>query len=251
MRFLFVCLLLEVVYRPVSAQGDWVVTLKNDTLRGEVRILTYDLMDRVQVKSEEGRQVFTAVQVRNVQIAGDDYQPVKMDNRIHLMKLLSQGYLSLYAFRLENQNSYDGRCLVKLGGATLELPNLTFKKTMATFLEDCEAVSEKVKEGAWSKKDLDVIIKEYNTCIAAQSRQKIVADASDEKTDRIEALRSKVEQSDLESKSDVLELLSDLQKKVSKGEAVPNYLTEGLKSYLDKQPAFAADLAEVIRLVKN
>ncbi len=251
MRFLFVLLLMEAAYRPGSAQNDFVVTLKSDTLRGEVRILTYDLMDRVQVKTDDGKQLFTAVQVRNVHIAGENFQPVKMDNRIHLMKVLSQGYLSLYAFRLENQSSYDGRCLVKLGGATLELPNLTFKKTMATFLEDCETVSAKVKEGEWSKKDINTIIEAYNVCVSAQSRQKIAAGASDEKMNRIEALRTKVEQSDMESKKDVLDLLSDLQKKVSKGEAVPNYLTEGLKSYLDKQSALAADLAEVIRLIKN
>jgi hypothetical protein len=43
------------------AQANYVVTLKADTLRGDVRILSYDNIDRVQVAKDGKKESFTAL----------------------------------------------------------------------------------------------------------------------------------------------------------------------------------------------
>lgn len=55
---------------------------------------------------------------------------------------------------------------------------------------------------------------------------------------------------DFLSKEDASDLLKDVLKKVEKGEKVPNYLTEGLKSYLGKTP-LSGDLDSLLELLKK
>jgi hypothetical protein len=226
---------------------DYLVTLKNDTIKGELRILSYDLVDRVQVGSGKNKQVFTAIQVRLVSMAKKKYQPVKLNGQFRIMELLQPGFMSLFAFRIENQPTYDGRCFVKFGGEAMELPNLTFKKTMSSFFKECENVVEKINNGDWGKKNLDSIVVAYNDCISNKS--------PNQQQDRVfvalEELKKKVESSDISSKKDVLELVNDISTKTKRKEAVPNFLVEGLKSYLNGKPEFATELDEVINALKN
>jgi hypothetical protein len=249
-------LLLLLFLSPVllKGQGAYVISLKNDTLRGEVRILTYDLIDRIQIKSDKKKESFTAVQIRLVSLDGKKYVPVKIDKSIRMMEVITTGYLSLYGFRLANQMTYDGRFLSKRGGSSMEVPNLTFKKTMASFLEDCQDVAAKISSNRWGKKELDSIIYQYNACIEGKSTRSEPASEQPkgfETLRKIQQFKEKVEKSDLESKKDALDLLNDLSQKVSKQETVPNYLTEGLKSYLTNKPEFSEDLAELLALIKN
>ena len=244
----------------VCGQTDYVVTLKNDTLRGDVRILTYDLMDRVQVKTEKKKEIFTAVQVSQLSLDGKIYKPVRIENNIRMMQLLQGGYLSLYAFRVQNQATYDGRFLVKLGGASIEVPNITFKKGMAGFLEDCGPVSERIKAGEWSKKDLEAVVIAYNQCITegVPASAATPTPTTTEPTSTpaasspaITALRQKLEQSDLASKKDALDLLTDIAGRLERKQPVPNYLAEGLKGYVGSQPSMATELEAVLALLKN
>jgi len=240
----------------VQAQ-DFVVTTKSDTLRGEIRILSYDRVDRVQLGSGKNKQVFPAFQVLSAMIDGQLYKPSRHETTVQLMKVLKGGYLSLYAYRMNNQTTYDGRYLVKMDGSSMELPNLTFKKSVSSYLEDCSSISERVKQGELSKKDIDVIIDEYNKCIEAKgnvtpvivSEPVIVTD--NEKLTTIKSLLTKVEATDFSAKKDAVDLLKDIQSKVSKNESVPNYLAEGLKSYLSSQPALQQDLEKLLGLLKN
>lgn len=254
-RMRSVLLLLILFSGQAIAQADYAITLKGDTLRGEVRILTYDLIDRVQIKTDEKKENFTAVQVRFVFHEGKKFMPVKLDNSIRLMELVTPGYLSLYAFRLPNQVTYDGRLLAKRGGTSMEVPNLSFRKAMGSFLEDCPEVSARIASSQWGKKQLDSIILSYNACIDAKSvRSPATASApitGNETVQKIEQLKSKVSQSDLASKKDIIELLNSISQKVSSQESVPTYLTEGLKSYLANQTGFAEDLDAVLQVIKN
>lgn len=241
----------------VQAQ-DYIVTTKSDTLRGEIRILSYDRVDRVQLGSGKNKQVFPAFQVLSVRIDGQLYKPSRHETTVQLMKVLKGGYLSLYAYRMNNQTTYDGRYLVKMDGSSMELPNLTFKKSVSFYLEDCSSISERVKQGELSKKDIDLIIDEYNKCIEAKgsivtpvivSEPVVITD--NEKLTTIKSLLTKVEATDFSAKKDAVDLLKDIQSKVSKNESIPNYLTEGLKSYLSSQPALQQDLEKLLGLLKN
>lgn len=233
-----------------NAQTNYLITSKADTLYGKVRILTYDLTDRVQIETGKKKETFTALQVLSVSIDSQLYKPVKYENKILLMKLLKSGYLSLYAFQLENQTRYDGRFLLKLDLTGTELPNLSFKKFMENFLKDCETVAAKIKGGELTKKDLNQIIDEYNTCMKNQVTTPPVVEGN-ETLMAIESMIKKIEAEEFPSKKDALDLLRDIQGKVSKKESVPNYLTEGLKSYLSNVASLTDDLNKLIALLQK
>lgn len=240
----------------LKAQTNYLVTSKADTLYGEVKVLTYDELDRAQINIDKKKKTFTALQVLSLNIEGQVYKPVQYDKSILFMKLLKSGYLSLYAYRLPNQNNYDGRFFMKLDGTTLEVPNLNFKRILSKYLEDCESISYKVKEGELGRKDLDQIIDDYNLCMSNKSSVALSAAVppviiSNEGTKAIDAILKKAEGEDFQSKKDALDLLRDIKSKVEKNETVPNYLTEGLKSYLSSVPALSDDLEKLLSLLKK
>lgn len=236
-----------------NAQTNYVITSKADTVYGKVRILSYDQLDRVQVEAGKKKEIFTALQVLSVSIDSQVYKPMQYEKKIVLMKQLKSGYLSLYAFRMENQSGYDGRFLVKLDGSALELPNITFKKSMEKFLEDCKSTAAKIKSGELAKKDIEKIIDDYNDCM--QNQRTItpppVVETGNETLQTIESLLKKIDAEEFPSKKDTLDLLRDIQGKVSKNESVPNYLTEGLKSYLSNVPSLTEDLNKLLGLLQK
>lgn len=243
-------------YATIAQKTNYLITSKADTLFGEMRILSYDKIDRVQLEVGKKKETFTALQLLSINKDGQEYKPFQYDNRITLMKVLKHGYLSLYAFRLPNQNGYDGRMLVKLDGTSMEVPNLAFKKLVSNYLEDCESVSSLIKNGELGKKEIDKIIDDYNTCIATKDANPVVVEtaptpAATEVTQSIESLIKKVEDEEFSSKKDALDLLRDIQTKVAKNETIPNYLTEGLKSYLSSVPTLTDDLNKLLDLLKK
>jgi len=64
-------------------------------------------------------------------------------------------------------------------------------------------------------------------------------------------LMKKIDAEEFPSKKDALDLLRDIQGKVSKNESVPNYLTEGLKSYVSSVPALTEDLNKLLGLLQK
>lgn len=253
MRYGFLTFLSFVIFS-VQAQGDYAVLTKGDTVRGELSILTYDLIDRIQIKGNGKKQMLTALQVRRIMIDQKIFQPVRMDNKIRLMQLHVPGFLSLYGFAMANQSVYDGRFLVKLGGESLEVPNLAFKRVMTTFLEDCPSVVKKIKDGAWGKNELDSIVLEYNRCVAQKPGNpgfEQVTKKDEDRLKKIEVLRAKVSASAIGSKQDITDLLMDISQKIEKHQPVPNYLVGSLKSYLGEKPEFATELNDVLELLKD
>jgi hypothetical protein len=238
-----------------GAQTNYLITSKADTLYGKIRILSYDLIDRVQIETAGKKEMFTALQVLKVEIDSQVYKPIQQDRKVMLMKLLKPGYLSLYAFRLPDKNVYDGRFLVRLDGTSLEVPNIGFKKILGTFLEDCEEIANQVKNGDLVKKELDKIIDDYNLCVNNKSKAQpsVVAEPvliQNDKTTAIESLIKKIEAEDFPAKKDALDLLQDIQTKAGKNETIPNYLSEGLKSYLNNVPSLTDDLNKLLELLK-
>jgi hypothetical protein len=248
---------LIMILLPVAAfaQTDYVITAKADTLRGEVRLLTYDNIDRLQITVGKKKEMLTALQVLSVYHDEKFYKPIQYDNRVLLMQQLKTGYLSLYAFRMPNQTTFDGRYLYRMDGKHLEVPNLAFKKMVASYLESCPDVSNKVKSGELAKKEIEQIIDEYNTCMA--SAKPILATPTEpepvvtELTTAIQNLKQKISDQDFSSKKDAVDLLTDLEKKAGRNEPIPNYLLEGLKSYLASVPSVLTELETVLQLLKK
>src|SRR5258708_33286788 len=124
-----------------------------DTLRGKVKIMSYDQLDRVQVGEKKNKTTLTARQVKTAFTEGETYHPQQSNHTIRFMKLVKPGYLSLYAFKEENQNFYGGRSLIKKDGTKTEGPNLSFKKIINEFLGDCPELREKIKSGQKRRKE--------------------------------------------------------------------------------------------------
>ncbi|MBT1708789.1 hypothetical protein KK062_11170 [Fulvivirgaceae bacterium PWU5] len=247
---LFFLLMLSYLFS--SGQGDQVVTIKGETLTGTLKPLAFGPDKKIQVTSADKKKTTVPLlQVKYYTFKGDTYRPVKGPQGYTFMKVVKDGYVTLYAFQQENQTSYDGRFLVKKDGESTEIPNLSFKKIMTRFLDDCEEVSAKVENGMLSKKDLDVIIDEYNQCIEqrTQAREKAVATRVEavKKISSWDVLEEKVKTYEtFEGKESTLEMITEIKNKIARGEKVPNFLTSGLKSSIT-QPDLQEALNNAIK----
>jgi len=218
---------------------DYIVTAKGDTLKGEVKPVTYGLNPNVQFKDvNKKKTIYPIVQVKAFFYKKEIYHSVKGPNGYAFMKLKKAGYLSLYAFQLPNQMMFDGQYLTKLDGTGIEVPNLGFKKFMTPYLSECTAVSEKIDKGTFGKRDLNEIIDEFNACIenrtADYSKQLSEKEVQTKKANSWDSLEKKIKAlPDFEGKSNALDMITEVKGKISRGEKVPNFLTEGLKNILN------------------
>jgi hypothetical protein len=67
----------------------------------------------------------------------------------------------------------------------------------------------------------------------------------------IQNLKQKLTGQEFTSKKDALDLLTDLEQKAGRNENIPNYLLEGLKSYLAPVTSAQAELETVLLLAKK
>jgi hypothetical protein len=220
------------------AQG-YVITVKGDTIKGEVKPVSFGLNSKVNIiTSDKKKASFTLFQVKTFSFKDEMYRPVKGPEGYTFMKVKKDGYLSLYAFQLPNQMSFDGYFLTKLDGSGIEVPNLNFKKVMKNFLSECSIVVDKIERGDLGKRELNTIIDEYNACVKNNTinHEKFVIQSKDQskKISAWDALEENLKnQSDFEGKSNAIEMIADIKGKISRGEKVPNFLAEGLKNILN------------------
>jgi hypothetical protein len=244
-------LIFLIAYQCAHAQ-DFVITTKGDSLSGDTRVFNFGTEWKVQLtKPDKTKAIFNVFQVREFSERNEIYHPVKFRDSYVFMKVLKAGYLSLYAFQLPEQGTFDGRYLLKKDSKGVEVPNLNYKKIMSSFLSDCEAVSAKVAAGIYGRKDLDLLIDDYNTCINANSKlrqsEEVPTNTTTKTTPQTwDDLHSKVtNHADFEGKSDALEMITEIKKKLSRDEKIPNFLTSGLKAILDSTD-LKADLEKAL-----
>ncbi|MBS1949891.1 MAG: hypothetical protein OJF59_002475 [Cytophagales bacterium] len=241
----------------VRAQADFVVPFKGDTLTGEAKILSFDKIDRVQITSHGKKTIFQSTQVRSLRMNQDLYRAVRYENSIRMMKIVKDGYLSLLAFNPEGQSnsSWSGQYLLKRDGQGVEVPNLSFKKILSNFLGDCPDIKDHFQKGDFSKHDLNRIVDLYNTCLDVKTKnlngQPKTVEISTDKVLAVKQFIEKVQKENFVGKKDVLDLLTDIQTKVMKGETIPNYMGEGLKPYLKEKPDLEKSAEELLSLLKN
>ncbi|MDH4088936.1 MAG: hypothetical protein OEV74_15490 [Cyclobacteriaceae bacterium] len=247
--FSFLILLITLEY--AHAQ-DFVVTTLGDTVRGEVKPLFYSVDKKVQLKGADKKKiVYPMFKVLAFQYKGDIYQPVKGPNGYTFMKLQKAGYLSLYSFQLANQATFDGLFLSRKDGTGLEVPNLSFKKFMKKFLEDCPSVVEQIDNGDLGKKELNEIVDAYNQCVDDRTidHSKLLAEKEEQSKSitALDILEEKVKsESDFEGKDDALDMIKEIKEKIVKSEKIPNFLLDGLKSSL-AQDAFKEELENALK----
>jgi hypothetical protein len=255
LRFITIVVFLITLQNSAFAQSDYAVSSRGDTLRGELKILTSDPVDHLQIIVGNKKTNYTALQIKSIFHSGIDYRTVKYENSYLFMKLKKSGYLSLLQFREPGQQVMNGQFLSKSDGSGIEVPNLSFKKALAKYLSDCKDVSARIEKGDFGKRDLENIIDLYNACIQTKTESLAIKtqpiDIDSEKVLAVKNFTAKVEAESLVTKKDAVDVLKDIQSKVKKNEVIPNYLIEGLKSYLIDTPSLSKDLDSLIALLKK
>ncbi len=238
------------------AQKDYAISSKGDTLVGELKLFSYDNLDRLQINSEGKKTTYTLLQIRSFVKEKINYIPVRHENSLRFMRVIKEGYLSLLAFKSTPQSNWDDRYLLKKDDSGMEVPNLSFKKILAKYLEDCPEVHDQIERGDFSRGDIEKIIDLYNLCIQSKTEALIKTKAptisfNSDKMLALMNLSEKVEAENFLTKKDVTDLLNDIKAKIAKNEVVPNYLTEGLKSYLSDTPTLLKEAESFIELLKK
>jgi hypothetical protein len=254
-RFISPAILSLIIFCASGAYAqDYVLSIKGDSLPGNVKAFNYGSEKKVQITgSDKKKTTIPLFQVKSFYIDGVKFVPAKGPTGYVFMKVVKEGYLSLLSFQIENQTSYDGRFLLKKDGQGVEVPNLTFKKTLRTFLRDCETVSTRIESGEFSRNDLETVIDEYNRCITGKQIEvtKEITQRREQtaKLNPWEALELKVKNaSSLEGKDNALEMITEIKGKISRAEKVPNFMVDGLRNILntpDLQPELEAALKEI------
>jgi hypothetical protein len=240
----------------VGQTDEYIVTTKGDTLKGDVKILTYDRLDRVQLTADKNKTIYSALQVKSIFEKGEYYRAVQIENAIQFMKILKDGYLSLLAFRMSNPTTYDGRYLSKRDGSGKELPNLGFKKVISAYLSDCPDLAKQISEDKFKRSEIEKIVTEYNLCIDQRTQvAKLAAEGkkiSADKSEVINALKAKVaDLEDFSGKRDVLDLLNDISEKVARQQTVSNYQLETLKGLLKEKDSVKEELEKVLSVLNS
>jgi hypothetical protein len=247
-NFTFSILTSLVLLTTATYAQDYVLTAKGDTLKGEVKMFVNGVDKRVQVSQDKKKKTtFNILQVKSFVLKEEQYRTVKFGDTYLFMKLLKQGYLSLYGFQLNGQLTYDGRYLLKLDGKGMEVPNLGFKKNMTRFLSECNEVTSQIESGKYGYNDLNTIIDQFNKCINSNTFAQTATTLNSEKTlmvklEQWEALETNIEASGIVEKNDALEMVKEIKTKLSKGEQIPKFLSEALKSALKNDEALTSAL---------
>lgn len=247
----FLLIILLLAYNCSHAQ-DYLITSKGDSLTGQIKPLFYGVDKKVQViTADKKKNVFPMFQVRIFRYKDELYQPVKGPDGYTFMKLIKPGFLSLYNYQMPNQVTFDGIYLLRKDGKGIDVPNLSFKKYMKKFMEDCPDVAKKIDDGTYGKKELNQLIDEYNACIDGKTidHEKVLAQQAVQ-TKSISAwdtLEDKVKaQSDFEGKTNALEMIQEIKGKIARSEKIPNFLVDGLKNSLP-QETFKTELDTALK----
>lgn len=223
---------------------DYIVTIKGDTLRGKVKYFnnmgvkySNNTSKYLQLIPKEGKKsTYGVLQIISFRMNDEIYHTIKFEQGYTFMKLLNSGYLSLYAFQQENQTTWDGRYFVKKDGGLLDIPNIGFKKRVPKFLADCPAVVAKIESGELSRAKLTQLLEEYNACVETKNTSLLAVKKSSAGNTTWTDLESAVKAlPEFDKKSDALEMIREVQSKVSKNENIPSFLINGLKDSLKDQ----------------
>ncbi|MTI39796.1 hypothetical protein [Fulvivirga lutimaris] len=253
MRFSIYIILLFILSPAVYAQ-DWLVTTSADTLHGEIAIeLPMERYEELTIKNDDSKQRFKAYQVIEFEHKGQKYKTVKHAGVYRIMLVDSDGYLSQFRFRADQGYEFASVFLLKTDGESLEVSNLTFKKSLAKFLEDCETVVDDLENKKYKRSDLDQIVADYNSCINEKTANKLTSETTSETSTSvshpgipiIESILKKID-----TTSDLSAMLNDIKSKLSKGENVAGYLKSALKEQAAGQENIKEEVDQLLETIK-
>jgi hypothetical protein len=229
-RLSFLFLLMVSVQVVVRAQ-DYLITTKGDSVVGKIKIEKIGIEKKLFLTTPEKKKLnYNMFQFRYAVVNNIQYVAIKRGDVYDIVQVQKKGYLTLYGFQLDNQFAYDGLYLGKADGKSIEVGNLTFKKQMIRFLEDCPSVVSRLENGEFKRSNIHDLVEAYNNCID-QNTKGLYASNTKTTTNTIvtneqqwNELKEKLTNSTLENKEALLEMLEEIKSKKAKGEKIPNFL---------------------------
>lgn len=240
---------------PLIQAQDYIVTLQKDTLRGEVSIpLPKEFVEEVRLETEDSKDLYKVHQVLSVFTDSTFYEPVKLINKYRFMKVVEPGYLTLYLYRADQSYDFNTFYLQKRSLEGIEVPNISFRKVIIDFLENCPSLVEKIENKTYRKNDLKEIVAEYNLCITDRTEMIYEANAENvadegqtEAHPGVTIIRGIQAKIDKESKAELFTLLSDIKTKLSKNQPVPGYLKSALKEQTSGMSNIENEVSELLK----
>jgi len=251
MTKLLAIILILAGYFTASAQLDYIVLVHGDTLAGKVVFLNYHSDHKVQLTDKNNvKKTYTLLQVKAFKSNNNVYHLVRRPDQYVFMRVLQSGYLSLYAFQMDGQDTWNGRYLLKKDGNGQEVPTIGFKRRLYEFLYECPEVTNEIAEGNLNRGDLEEIINQYNLCIENRTNLKYRNQSQSKISPEVKGmnewsnLEKAISNADISDKESILEMVSDARSKIERSEKLPKFLLDGLKKSL----AGNQELSELLTL---
>lgn len=256
MRF-SIYIILSLIFSQAAYAQDWLVTTSADTLKGEIAIeLPMERYEEFTLKNDEGKQRFKAYQVIEFEHKGQKYKTVKHAGVYRIMLVESDGYLSQFKYRADQGFEFSSIFLLKTDGESLEVSNLTFKRSLSNFLEDCQTVVDGLENKKYKRADLDQIVIDYNACIDKKTSNALanentpkapvqVTQVNHPGISIIESIQKKIDNS-----GDLNAMLNDIKSKLTKGENVAGYLKSALKEQAAGQENIVEEVDQLLETIK-
>ncbi len=234
------------------SQGQLYLT-SGDTLQGDITLLyPDDLFEEIVFEANGNKERYKAFDFLGFNLDGEEYKTIKSGQKYRIMQLVKPGYLSLYRFRIDKSYSFNGLYLYRIDGQGREVPSMLFKKTMMSFLDDCNAIEAALENNAYRKKDIERLIDDYNACIdmktAEQSAVKAVL--AEQKPVNNSPSLALAEQSLKNAEEigdeELASMLNDVVDKLREGEEVPAYLKKAIESYVDESHALHSEITSLL-----
>ena len=216
-----------------KAQESYIITTRGDTLRGNVTFIQGDKIDQVQIRGSN-RVMINALQIRYAYQNGTPFKPVKYQDKVRMMKVLIDGYISYYAFQPSAENqAYTNFLLVRADGERMEVPRLNFKREMMAFLDDA-SLNDSINRDLLNRNDLEHILKQFNKNLdqstAAKMEQRSLNNSTEIKLieEVIKTLNQMQATTVGTELQELTEALNDLRSRILERKFIPIYLREAI-----------------------
>ena len=130
-----------------NAQLDYLVTVSNDTIYGDISLIQNLVYDEAIIKTNEGKQVYKSYRVDHLVYKDQKYINLMYNGKQMFAVEKTVGLVSLYLIRFKDEFEFANKLVKKKSGETILVPNLGFKKKMGAFFSDCQSLSNDIKEG--------------------------------------------------------------------------------------------------------
>lgn len=252
----FVCIISSAV---ATAQSEEVYLTTGDTLTGKIDILLpSEAFEEIILKTDGNKRRIKSFQMLGFKSDDKTYKIIKYGLKYRIMQEILDGYLGLYRFRSGNSYDFGSRFLYKATNEGMEVPNITFKKSVAEFVEECPDVQTAVKNKVYKGSNIEDMVKAFNECLD-ETPQYSDNEGEDKKSKKKDAKPSKelklIQSISAKLKAEGIDeelvtLLDDIEGKIENGEKVPGYLTGALQESAGKYETVQKEVAALIEILK-